>query len=338
MTSIAVVGAGYWGPNLIRNFQQQSNVHQLLVCDRDPERLSAMEARFSNLEVTPDYDEVLASDVDAVVIATPIGTHYALGRRALEAGKHLFMEKPLATSVAEARELVERAAAADLALMVGHTFEYSPAVVRIREMMRAGELGNVYFVSSMRVNLGLHQKDVSVIWDLAPHDVSMLYTWLEEAPVTVSATGSAFVGDLPDVAFISLAYASGIIAHLEVSWLAPSKLRRTTIVGDKKMLVYDDTESVEKVKLYDRGVDFRDPETFGEFQLSYRTGDILSPALPSFEPLALEAQEFLRAVEQGVPPRSDGASGLRVVEVLVAAQRSLEEGGVPVSLAEASAS
>jgi predicted dehydrogenase len=262
-----------------------------------------------------------------------VGTHAELGARVLGAGKHLFVEKPLAGSVEGARALVRAAAAADRVLMVGHTFEYSPAVVRIGEMIRGGELGRIYFLSAMRVNLGLHQSDVSVIWDLAAHDFSIFFSWLNEAPLTVSATGAACVqAGIPDVAFISATFPSGVVAHIEVSWLAPSKLRRTTVVGDAKMLVYDDIESVEKVKVYDRGVDFRDPRDFGEFQLSYRTGDIVSPALPTYEPLALETAEFLRAIEAGQPPRSDGHSGLRVVRALEAAQRSLEQGGAPVAL------
>jgi predicted dehydrogenase len=217
--------------------------------------------------------------------------------------------------------------------MVGHTFEYSPPVVKIQNLIKGGELGRVFFVSSMRVNLGLHQRDVSVIWDLAPHDFSILFAWLDERPTSIAATGSAFVQKgICDVAFITVTFPSGTIAHLEVSWLAPSKLRRTTVVGDKKMLVYDDTEAVEKVKIFDRGVDLKEPETFGEFQLSYRTGDILSPKLDSVEPLAVLSGEFLRAVTEGKPPKSDGRSGLRVVEALAAAQKSLDAGGVPVAL------
>jgi predicted dehydrogenase len=335
MASIAVVGVGYWGPNLVRNYYELPACTELWVCDKDPDRLSKIRKRYGDLYYTENFDDVLASDVDGIVLATPVGTHHPLAMKALNAGKHVFVEKPLAHSVAAAEELVATASAKDLRLMVGHTFEYSPAVVKIRDLVHSGELGKVYFISSMRVNLGLHQKDVSVIWDLAAHDFSILFTWLDETPETVSVMGSACVQDgIPDVAFISVRFPSGVVAHVEVSWLAPSKLRRTTVVGDKKMLVYDDTEAIEKVKIFDRGVDveYRDPQNFGEFQLSYRTGDITSPALETFEPLALEAAEFMGAIEDGRTPRSDGQSGLRVVRALEAAQRSLEQGGQPVKL------
>ncbi len=333
MPKVAVVGAGYWGPNLIRNLQANKACQELWVCDRDEGRLARAKDRFLGTRTTHSFDEVLASDVEGVVIATPVGTHYPLAKAALEAGKHVFVEKPLAPSVEEARLLVDLAGRCRRTLMVGHTFEFSPPVIKIKELINSGELGRVFFVSSMRVNLGLHQKDVSVIWDLAPHDFSILFSWLGEKPVSITATGQAFVQKgIHDVAFISVTFASGVIAHLEVSWLAPSKLRRTTVVGDKKMVVYDDTEAVEKVKIFDRGVDFRTPETFGEFQLSYRTGDILSPKLDQSEPLALEMAEFLGAIEGRTSPRSDGQSGLRVVEALAAAQKSLEQGGTPIRL------
>ena len=333
MAKIGVVGAGYWGPNLIRNFQAHKSCTELWVCDKDAARLARARDRFPGVKTTESYDQLLASGVDGVVVATPVGTHFPLAQKALEAGKHVFVEKPLAASVEQARALVDQAARAKRTLMVGHTFEYSPPVTKIRDLIHAGELGRVFFVSSMRVNLGLHQKDVSVIWDLAPHDFSMLFSWLRERPNRITATGAAFVQKgIHDVAFISCAFPSGCVAHLEVSWLAPSKLRRTAIVGDKKMLVYDDMESVEKVKIFDRGVDFKDPETFGEFQLSYRTGDILSPKLDQAEPLGLETLDFLKAIDEGKKPRADGHAGLAVVEALAAAQQSLDQGGVPVTL------
>lgn len=333
MPRIAVVGAGYWGPNLIRNFFALKNCTEMWVCDQATHRLDYMKQRFPTCKYTTNYDEVLKSNVDGVVVATPVGTHYELAKKAIDAGKHVFVEKPLAASVADAHDLVERADKAKRALMVGHTFLYSPPVLKVKELIDKGELGRVFFVTSMRVNLGLHQKDVSVIWDLAPHDFSILFHWLGERPCKVSATGNAFVvPGIPDVAFISVEFPSGTIAHLEVSWLAPSKLRRTAIVGDKKMVVYDDTEATEKVKVFDRGVDFKNPETFGEFQLSYRTGDIWSPKLGQQEPLTLEAMDFMHAIEEGKKPVSDGQIGLYVVEALAAAQKSLEQGGVPVKL------
>lgn len=333
MAKIGVVGLGYWGPNLLRNFQAHRQCTELWACDSDPARLARIKDRFPGVRFVGGYDELLRSNVDGVVIATPVGTHHPLAMRAFDAGKHVFVEKPLAASTEQAVALVDKAKRVARTLMVGHTFEYSPPVTRIRELIERGELGRIFFVSSMRVNLGLHQRDVSVIWDLAPHDLSMLFSWLGERPSRISATGAAFVQKgIYDVAFISAVFPSGCIAHLEVSWLAPSKLRRTAIVGDRKMLVYDDTETVEKVKIFDRGVDFKDPETFGEFHLSYRTGDIWSPKLDQAEPLALETLDFLQAIDEGKQPRADGASGLRVVEALAAAQASLEQGGVPVDL------
>ncbi|OGQ84989.1 MAG: hypothetical protein A2289_12585 [Deltaproteobacteria bacterium RIFOXYA12_FULL_58_15] len=333
MARIAVVGAGYWGPNLVRNFYAHESCGELWVCEQDQQRLERVRSRFPGIHYTRSFDEIIDSDLDGVVVATTVGTHYELAKRALEAGKHVFVEKPLAVSVKKAEELVDLAAKKGKTLMVGHTFEYSPPVLKVKELIDTGELGRIFFVSSMRVNLGLHQKDVSVIWDLAPHDFSILFCWLGEVPTSISTTGNAFVQKgIPDVAFISARFPSGTIAHLEVSWLAPSKLRRTAIVGDKKMAVYDDTEATEKVKIFDRGVDFKYPETFGEYQLSYRTGDILSPKLAQHEPLAMETLEFLRAIDEGIVPRSDGESGLRVVRALDAAQRSMEAGGSPVQL------
>ncbi|MBN1961033.1 MAG: Gfo/Idh/MocA family oxidoreductase [Deltaproteobacteria bacterium] len=333
MAKIGIVGLGYWGPNLLRNFYGQPLCSKLWACDSDPKRIAHMQTRFPGVTFVTSYDELLQSDIDGVAIATPVNTHYPLAKQALNANKHVFIEKPLAASVEKARDLVSHAATNKLTIMVGHTFEYSPPVIKIKELIERGELGRIFFISSMRVNLGLHQRDVSVIWDLAPHDLSMLFSWLKEKPKTVSATGAAFVQQgIFDVAFISAVFPSGCIAHLEVSWLAPSKLRRTAIVGDKKMLVYDDTETVEKVKIFDRGVNFKSPESFGEFHLSYRTGDIWSPKLDQTEPLALETLDFLLAIDKGKIPRADGHAGLRVVEALAAAQKSLEQGGVPIAL------
>jgi predicted dehydrogenase len=324
---LAVVGVGYWGPNLVRNLVSVAGVEQVVVCDLSAERLARVQARIPAVVTTQDYDAVLADpSIDAVVLATPISTHAPLGTRALAAGKHLFVEKPLAHDVASARALIAAAEAADRVLMVGHTFEFSPPVERIKKILSSGDLGRIYFISSERVNLGLHQRDASVIWDLAPHDLSILFYWLDERPARITAVGRDCVQPgVPDVAFITLSFPSGVLANLEVAWLAPSKLRRTAIVGERKMLVYDDTENIEKVKVYDQGVDFQDPDSFGEYQLSYRTGDIVSPRLPSIEPLRAEMEHFVACCRTGARPRSDGLSGLRVVESLQVAQQALEE-------------
>jgi predicted dehydrogenase len=328
----AVVGAGYWGPNLVRTLLGM-RVEDVVVCDLDPARLEKIKTLYPPVEITTRFDDVLADrSIDAILLATPITTHGTMGVRALRAGKHLFVEKPLASSVAESQALIDAAKEADRTLMVGHTFEYSPPVLRCKEAIAAGDLGQLFFISVMRVNLGLHQRDVSVIWDLAPHDFSILFYWLNETPTYIHAFGRDCVqSGIPDVAFLNLRFPSGVIANIEVAWLAPSKLRRTAIVGQRKMLVYDDTENIEKVKIYDQGVDFKDPTTFGEFHLSYRTGDIISPRLSSVEPLKVEMEHFLECIRTGKTPRSDGASGLRVVEALEAAEASLKS-GVPVHL------
>ena len=323
--TVALVGYGYWGPNLLRNYMELPDVTIKWVCDRSAERLAKAKLRCPSAIATEDFDEALRDpDVDAVIIATPISTHFALAEKALFAGKHVFVEKPLAASVVEAEALVALADQRELTLMVGHTFEYSPPVVRIKEIIDSGELGEIYFVTSSRVNLGLHQRDVSVIWDLAPHDFSILFDWLGEEPVQVSAVGRGCVRpDIPDVAFVTLRFPSGAVAECQLSWLSPVKLRRTIVVGSKKMLMYDDTESVEKVKLFDHGVSMTEPGSFGEYQLSYRTGDILSPRMDNSEPLKVEAAHFVECVRTGERPKTDGHSGLRVVRALERAQASL---------------
>jgi predicted dehydrogenase len=330
---VAVVGLGYWGPNLVRNFQELTCADVVAVCDPDVDRLELVGHRFPAARMYSSIDEALADEtIDALALATPVSTHYPLARAALEAGKHVFVEKPLASSVDECLELIELAARQGLVLMPGHTFLYSPPVVAVRSLIESGELGDLYFVSTSRVNLGLHQKDVSVTWDLGPHDFSILRYWLGEAPTAVSALSRGFViPSIPDVAFIDLEFASGPIAHVELSWLAPSKLRRTTIVGSHKMVVYDDT-STEPIRVFDSGVVLKDPETFGEYRLTYRTGDIISPRIDAAEPLSLELQDFCGAITSGTTPRSSAEVGLQVVQMIEAADRSRALGGERVVL------
>ena len=253
------------------------------ICDRDPDRLDVFGRRYPSVIPTSELSVLLDDPgVEAVVIATPVFTHFDLASRCLRAGKHTFVEKPLAPLVSEAKELVRIAQEHDLMLMCGHTFIYSPPVRAVKALIDGGEIGDIHFISSSRVNLGLHQKDVSVIWDLGPHDFSILRYWLEEMPDFVSAMGrDSIVEGITDVAFVGLSYASGLLAHVELSWLSPSKLRRTVIVGTKKMVVYDDT-STEQIRIFDHGVTYEDPETFGQYQLSYRTGDIVSPKLADY--------------------------------------------------------
>ena len=334
MSNVGVIGAGYWGPNLIRNLLENRRCSSVIVCDLDRSRLDWVNSRFRVDSMTTDFQDLLDDkSVEAVMIATPLTTHFPLAERALEAGKHVFVEKPFARTTAQAQTLIDMAGARNLVVMPGHTFEYSPAVVKIKELIDTGELGEVYYISSSRVNLGLHQKDISVVWDLAPHDLSMIFAWLEEFPIRVRAMGKDYVQPgLPDVAFMDLMFGSGVLVHIQVSWLAPSKLRNTTIVGSRKMVVYDDTANLEKVRVFDKGVNFKDPETFGEYQLSYRAGNIVSPKLDSYEPLQAEIDNFLGVIQEGQALRVDGLSGLRVVRVLEAAQKSMENGGEAVSL------
>lgn len=325
---VGVVGCGYWGPNLIRNLLQNRKCSSVSVCDTNERNLERARQRFPHLRCLEDADELLADrSIEAVLIATPVSTHYPLAKAALESGRHTFVEKPLAASVAEAEDLIRIADHVGATLMVGHTFEFSPPAVKIKQIIESGSLGDIYYVSAIRVNLGIHQKDVSVVWDLAPHDLSMLFYWLDEAPSAVAMMGGAYVRpSISDVAFINLQFASGTIANIQVSWLSPSKLRQTTIVGSQKMLIYDDTNAMERVKVFDRGVEFRDPVTFNEYTLTYRTGDIVSPAISTTEPLQLEMDHFLECAMTGARPRTDGLSGLRVVRVLEAIERSGRNG------------
>jgi predicted dehydrogenase len=305
------------------------------ICDCDQTRLDRLTRRYPSALTTQNIDDVLDDPlVDGVVLATPVHTHYDLARRAMEAGKHTFVEKPLAPSTAQATELMEFASQQDLVLMCGHTFLYSPPVRAVKSLIDHDELGDIYFMSASRVNLGLHQRDVSVVWDLGPHDFSILLYWLGCPPNTIRATGrDSIVPGIADVAFVTMEFESGVIANVELSWLAPSKLRRTVIVGSKKMVVYEDG-SAEAIKIYDRGVEYRDPETFGEWHLSYRSGDILSPNLPSQEPLSLQAGAFTRAISTGELPEYGLNLARDVVRLAEAADLSLDNGGAQVDLSE----
>ena len=330
---VAAVGCGYWGPNVIRNLDAVDGFDLCCICDADERRLRPVASRYPSARATTNVDELLDDpSIDAVYLATPVSTHYELTRRALEGGKHVLIEKPLATTIEEAEELAELAERQRRTLMVGHTFVFSPPVRKVKELIDGGGIGPIYYIETTRVNLGLFQKDVSVLWDLGPHDVSILNYWLHEVPTHVSARGRSFQGEaLEDVAFLTLEYPSGILAQVQISWLAPSKLRRTSVVGLQRMIVYDDLEPVEKVKVYDRGVD-RQPASFGEFQLTYRSGDILSPRLDTTEPLFIETSHFLECIRTGRQPDTSPRSAVDVVRVIHAAEKSLRQGGQPQSV------
>jgi predicted dehydrogenase len=330
---VAVVGLGYWGPNLLRVLGDQLDAEVRWMCDLDADRLAKYRRRYPAARATTRIDRVLADpDVDAVLIATPVHTHHMLAAQALAAGKHVFVEKPLAQSSELADDLVALARERDLILMCGHTFLYSPPVRAVKRLIEAGTLGDIFFISSSRVNLGLHQRDVSVIWDLGPHDFSILLYWLSELPTTVRAVGrDSIVKGIVDVAFVTMTFASGIVVNVELSWLAPSKLRRTVLVGSERMVIYDDG-APEPVRVFDRGVVYKDPETFGEYHLSYRSGDVISPRIESHEPLGLELADFVKAIQTDDQMAFNAAIARSVVRIVEAADESLRYGGREVSL------
>jgi len=336
LRGLAVVGLGYWGPNWLRNFYNLQCAERLVACDVSPKRLNHVRGLYANVELCERFDDVLNDpDIEGVVIATPVSTHYSMAKRCLEADKSVAVEKPLSTSRAQAADLVRLARIRDRVLMVGHTFEYSAPVRKLRDLIASGEIGDVLYISSVRANLGLFQHDVNVAWDLATHDISIILMLLGQTPEAVSCQGqSHFRRDIEDVALITLYFPHNVVAFIHVSWLDPNKIRRTTIVGSRRMLVYDDTALQEKVRVYDRGVSVSPYyDNYGEFQFAYRYGDIHIPRVEEVEPLKLECEHFVDCVRKGTTPATDGLSGLRVVTVLEAAQASLRKNGVALSLA-----
>lgn len=341
MVRVAIVGLGYWGPNLVRNLTTIENAAVVALCDLDTARAETFRRRFCpNARVVNDVG-LLAADpvVDAVVIATPIPTHYALADRLLQAGKHVLVEKPLAGTAAECVQLIDRAERTGRLLMVGHVFEYSAAVRAVKQHIDSGDLGRVLYVYSQRVNLGRIQRDTNALWSFAPHDVSILNYWFGQAPDRVSARGfSCLQTGVEDVVFVTLEYPNGVGAHLHLGWLDPRKVRLMTIVGSKKMLVYDDVSPDAKIQIYDKGVTppphlKEAPGTFAEFQVLLRVGDLTIPTLKFSEPLQVECQHFIDCIQRGERPLTDGQSGLRTVKVLEAAAESLRQDGTPITLA-----
>jgi len=339
LRGVAVVGLGYWGPNWVRNFQQGQFARRIVACDLDETRRAHVSQLYSDLETTSRFEDVLSDpDIEGIVVATPVSNHYKMARRALEANKSVLVEKPLATSSQEAEELLNLARERKKVLMVGHTFEYSAPVLKMREIIASGELGDVFYVSSVRVNLGLFQRDVNVTWDLATHDISIILNLMGgRMPEAVSCQGESHYGNgIEDVAMLTLRFERNIIAFVHVSWLDPDKIRRTTVVGSRKMLVYDDLATQEKIRIYDKGVTAQKYyDTFGDFQFSYRYGDIKIPRIEEREPLRLECEHFVKCIRTGATPTTDGANGLRVVSVLEAANYSLRRGGLMVPLGSA---
>jgi predicted dehydrogenase len=335
---VAVIGVGYWGPNLVRNLASTPGIEVSWVCDLEQQRLDDVARRVRVTQTTTRYQDVLDdASTDAVVLATPVNSHKKLGEMALNAGKHLWVEKPLAGSLEDARTLVELAKKKDRRLLVDHTFIYTPAVRKIRELISSGEMGEVLYFDSVRVNLGLFQSDTNVLWDLGPHDLSIAQYVLGRRPKEVSAVGIRHVaGAQENMAYLTLRYEDNILAHFHFNWLAPVKLRLTLIGGTRRMLVFDDIEPVEKLKLYDKGVDTRtDPSAVEDRRrtlISYRTGDMWSPRLDQTEALAFAARDFASSIRENRPPISDGEIGLDVVKTLAAAQRSLEQNGAFITV------
>ena len=327
---VGVIGAGYWGPNIVRNLHEAPGAEAVAVADLSEERLDAIRKRFPAVRATTDYRELLNDPtIDAICVVTPVGTHRKLAEEAFAAGKHVFVEKPLAKTVSDAEAIVRAGERAGKTLMVGHTFVYNPAVAVVKDILDSGGIGDVHYLDSQRVNLGLHQFDINVLWDLGPHDVSIALYWLGEEPEWVQCSGACFVQpNIEDVVFLMIGFPSGAIAHAHLSWLAPSKLRTTIVIGSKKMVVYDDNQAVEKVKIYDQGVDKLESD---ELRRSYRAGDIHSPRVPMTEALQIEMRHFIECVRDGKKPISDGEAGLMVVRVLELAMRSLRSGGARVA-------
>ncbi len=333
--NVGVVGCGYWGPNLIRNFRSLPDCNLKVMCDLSESRLKHLGALYPEVEGTPDFAHALnGADLDAVVIATAVKFHFPMAKAALLAGKHTFIEKPMASSAAECEELVELARKNGLVLMIGHTFLYSPAVRKIKEIVDSGDVGEIRYISARRLNLGLFQKDINVAWDLAPHDISIIQYIMGEQPVTVNCRGSAHITPgIEDVTTMCLSFAKQRTAIIHSSWLDPRKVREMTIVGSKRMIVYDDVVQQEKIKIFDARVE-RPPhyDTFAEFHYAYHYGDVYVPYIKQEEPLKIECQHFLDCIRHGTPPLTNGQRGLELVQILEASSESIRRGGGPVDL------
>ena len=335
MIRVGVIGYGYWGPNLVRNFAERPDAQVVVVADRRPERLALVERRYPGIRVTADPADLIADPaVDAVVIATPVALHFDLAIAALRAGKHVLVEKPMASTSEEASRLIDEAARRRLVLMVDHTFVYTGAVQKMGELVGSGELGDLYYYDSVRINLGLFQQDVDVLWDLAVHDLSIMDFVLPQQPVSVSATGLAHVPGKPkNIAYMTMFFDGPMIAHVHASWLAPVKVRRTLLGGSRRMVVFDDLEGSEKIKVYDSGISVDpSPENVYQMMVGYRTGDMWAPKLGVTEALAVEAAHFVDCVARSTRPKSDGEAGLRVVRLLEAASASMQNHGRPVDI------
>ena len=330
---IAVVGLGYWGPNLVRNFLLTNDVENVVCCDMQQRRLDQIHKRYPGVEVCLSTEDLLRrTDVEAVAIATPVSTHFALGMKVLEAGKHLLIEKPFTLRSSDAEVLIEASEKRNLTLMVDHTFIYTSAVRKIKDVLDKGDLGDVLYFDSVRVNLGLFQRDTNVIWDLAPHDLSIMDYLIRQKPIAVSATGMRHFSTHEDIAYITVMFPDNIIGHFHVNWISPVKVRKILIGGTKLMVVYDDMDPSEKIKIYDRGVDIKGADSVYKALVEYRTGDMFAPHVAQTEALSLMTADFVNAIKTGTKPIADAQSGLNVVRLLEAADQSVKMGGLVIRL------
>jgi predicted dehydrogenase len=337
MINIAVIGCGYWGPNLIRNFNSLNECKVKLICDSDKDRLSYLSNVYPLIKTTTKYDDLINDgEIDAVAIATPVSMHFKLAKKSLLAGKHTLIEKPMTSSANTCKELIEIAKEKNVTLMVGHTFIYSPIVRKIKEIIEHNDIGELLYISSRRLNLGLFQKDINVAWDLAPHDISIVLYLIKQTPIAVNCQGKSHMNTgIEDVTSMSLDFANGGFATIQSSWLDPNKVREMIIVGSKRMIVYDDTQPLEKIKIYDKRVETPPHyDTFAEFHFSYYYGDVYSPYIKQEEPLKIECQHFLDCIKTGSIPETSGLDGLRVVQILEASSRSLQKGGARIEIAD----
>jgi predicted dehydrogenase len=333
--NVGVIGAGYWGPNIIRNFMRHPKSRVTMVCDVDPERLEKIRQMYPHIECTTNYHDLLKNPgIDLIAICTPVSSHFSLAKNTLLAQKHVLIEKPMTETGEQAEELISIARQRNLYIFVDHTFLFTPAVQKMKTLIQKKELGELYYFDSVRINLGLFQHDVSVVWDLAVHDFSILLYLINENPVTVSATGAAhFNPNLHDMAYISLQYSDNFIAHIHVNWLSPVKVRKCLIAGSGKMLVWDDTLADEKLKIYDRGIDVvENTNQIYELLVQYRSGDMVSPQLPNEEALYNEVAHIVNVIHQEEDPLSDGELGFKVVRLLEAANQSIQQGGRPIKV------
>jgi len=333
MIRVGLIGYGYWGPRVARNFNSVPDCRLVAICDKSLELQGRAKLAYSSIHTTSDPCELITSpDIDAIAVVTPVWTHFDLAKAAIANGKHVFVEKPFTSTVEQAEQLIELAARKNVKIMVDHTFLFTGAVKKLRQLVDEGALGKLYYYDSTRVNLGLFQHDVNVIWDLAPHDLSIMDYLIKDKPVTVIATGEKHLNGHEDVAYITIYFAGGMIAHLNVNWLSPVKVRTTLLGGEKKMVVWNDLEADEKVKVYDRGVNITSGQNVHDLLVSYRSGDMWAPKVDQVEALSAEAKHFVNCILNDEHPLNDGEAGLRVVKLLEASDRSLRERGTPITL------